>query len=403
MTRRTGIGLGLIVLAAGLCAGPLRAPLLAQTASAQSASVPTFRVDTAWEWPPNLPGGQVVGVVSSVAVDRRDHVWVLHRARQVLPEVRERAAPPVLEFDAEGNFVQGWGGPAPGYDWPDTEHGLFVDHEDNVWITGLNPLERAYTDPTQRTDDMLLKLTRDGALLGQFGGRDRHPLARGGNADTAGVHLATEAVVHPATGEVFVADGYANRRVLVLDARTLAFKRMWGAFGAQPPPELGRDATENRLGMILTDDPDGPDQFNSVHGVKVSNDGLVYVADRNYRRIQVFRLDGTYLTQTFVNPDGADFMTVCTLAFSPDPEQRFIYVGDYGNSHIAVVARQTLETVASFGERGGEPGNFRGLHALAVDSRDSRGNLYTAETQPRPVGSRVQRFIYTGMSAARAR
>ena len=114
----------------------------------------------------------------------------------------------------------------------------------------------------------------------------------------------------------------------------------------------------------------------------------------------MFRLDGTYLTQTFVNPDGADFMTVCALAFSPDPEQRFIYVGDYGNSHIAVVDRQTLETVASFGERGGEPGNFRGLHALAVDSR---GNLYTAETQPRPVGSRVQRFIYTGLSAAPAR
>ena len=361
------------------------------SAAAGSGGVPQYEVDTSWQWPPALPGGEAVGVVTYVAVDRRDHVWVLHRSRQVPAEHRQRAAPPVLEFDANGNFVQAWGGPAEGYDWPDTEHGLYVDHEDNVWITGLNPLEQAYTDPTDRTDDMILKFTSSGEFLGQFGGRDRHPLGQGGNADTDSVHLATEAVVFPETNELFVADGYANRRVLVLDAQTLQFKRMWGAFGNQPLPDLGRDAspTAAAADMDLTADPDGPDIFNSVHALKVSNDGLVYVGDRNHRRIQVFTLDGEYVDQGFVNLDGADNMTACGLDFSPDPQQEFIYVGDYGNGHVHIVRRDTLEVVGSFGDHGPDRGDFRGLHTLAVDSR---GNIWTEETQPRPVGSRVQRF-----------
>ena len=361
------------------------------SAAAGSGGVPQYEVDTSWQWPPALPGGEAVGVVTYVAVDRRDHVWVLHRSRQVSAEHRQRAAPPVLEFDANGNFVQAWGGPAEGYDWPDTEHGLYVDHEDNVWITGLNPLEQAYTDPTDRTDDMILKFTSSGEFLGQFGGRDRHPLGQGGNADTDSVHLATEAVVFPETNELFVADGYANRRVLVLDAQTLQFKRMWGAFGNQPLPDLGRDAspTAAAADMDLTADPDGPDIFNSVHALKVSNDGLVYVGDRNHRRIQVFTLDGEYVDQGFVNLDGADNMTACGLDFSPDPQQEFIYVGDYGNGQVHIVRRDTLEVVGSFGDLGPDRGDFRGLHTLAVDSR---GNIWTAETQPRPVGSRVQRF-----------
>ena len=167
------------------------------------------------------------------------------------------------------------------------EHGLSVDHQDNVWITGLNPLERSYSQPSQRTDDMILKFTNKGKFIAQFGGRDRHPLEAGGNDDKTSVHLATEAVVYPKTDELFVSDGYANRRVLVLDAQTLAFKRMWGAFGVQPPPKLGRGTKR-----VETNDPEGPKVFDSVHGIKVSNDGLVYVGDRNYRRVQVFTLDG---------------------------------------------------------------------------------------------------------------
>ena len=366
-----------------------------QSSNESRARLPRFEVDLSWQWPPKLPNNWVVGVVTWVDVDRHDHVWVLHRPRQVPVEHKDRAAPAVLEFDAAGRFVQGWGGPGEGYEWPDMEHGLSVDHRDRVWITGLNPLERSYAAPTQRTDDMILKFTNKGKFIRQFGGRDRHPLADGGNADTTSVHLATEAVVFPKTNELFVSDGYANRRLLVLDAETLSFKRMWGAFGKQPPPTFGRRLNAPNLGQLASADPKGPEAFNTVHAVKVSNDGLVYVADRNHRRIQVFTLDGKYIDQVFVNAGGKDSMTAGGLAFSADPRQQFIYVGDYGNGHVHIVDRSGLKHIGSFGNQGGEPGNFRGLHTVAVDSK---GNLWTAETQPRPVGSRVQRFIFKGIS-----
>ena len=393
MTRRTrgGIAAVAVVVASAVAAGALGQSTTGQSSKTPRAGVPRFEVDTSWQWPPVLPHNWVVGVVTGVAVDRRNHVWVMHRSRQVPAGQKDRAAPPVLEFDEDRRFVQAWGGPGEGYDWPDMEHGLSVDHQDNVWITGLNPLERSYSAPTQRTDDMVVKFTSKGKFIRQFGGRDRHALAVGGNADTSSVHLACEAVVHPKTNELFVADGYANRRVIVLDANTLAFKRMWGAFGTQPPPALGRGVER-----VKTADPKGPDVFNSVHAVKVSNDGMVYVGDRNYRRVQVFTLDGKYRDQVFVNPSGAAGpMTAGSLAFSPDAGQQFLYVGDYDNGHVHIVNRTTLEVIGSIGRMGAKPGEFRGLHMLATDSR---GNLWTAETQPRPTGSRVQRFVFKGVS-----
>jgi DNA-binding beta-propeller fold protein YncE len=374
-----------------LAFGAVERGIDAQSPGSSSARVPRFEVDRSWQWPPPLPNNWGVGIVTGVAVDRHGHVWVMHRSRQVLPEVKDRAAPPILEFDADGKFLQAWGGPGEGYDWPDTEHGLSVDHRDYVWITGLNPLERSYSAPTQRTDDMILKFTNKGKFIRQFGGRDRHPLKTGGNADTSSVHLACEAVVHPKTNELFVADGYANRRVVVLDADTLTFKRMWGAFGKQPPATLGR-AVER----VKTTDPKGPDVFDSVHAIKVSNDERDYVGDRNYRRVQVFTLDGKYLDQVFVNPDGAAGpFTAGGLAFSPDPQQQFLYVADYDNGHVHIVDRKALKVVGSFSRMGANPGELRGLHTLAVDAK---GNLWTAETQPRPVGSRVQRFLFKGIS-----
>jgi DNA-binding beta-propeller fold protein YncE len=373
----------------------------AQRASGAASGVPRFEVDPSWQWPPKLPNNWVVGIVSFVAVDRHDNLWVLHRPRQVPVEQKDRAAPAVLQFDAAGKFVQAWGGPGPGYDWPDMEHGLSVDHQDNLWITGLSPIEGSYVSkPSQQTDDMIVKFTSKGKFIAQFGGRDRHPLADGGNDDRASVHLATEAVVYPKTNELFVSDGYANRRVLVLDAQTLAFKRMWGAFGVQPPPRLGR-----REPIVPTDDPEGPKVFNSVHGIKVSKDGLIYVGDRNHRRVQVFTPDGKYVAQVVVNREGksppvdgknaANHMTAGSLAFSSDPDQRYLFVGDYGNGHVHIVDRKALRVIGKFGEMSGKPGDFRGLHAIDVDAK---GNLWTAETQPRPVGSRVQRFIFKGVS-----
>ena len=362
--------------------------------TASDARLPRFEADLSWQWPPKLPNNWVVGVVTWVAVDRHDHVWVLHRPRQVPVEISDRAAPPVLEFDAAGRFVQAWGGPAGGYDWGDMEHSLSVDHQDNVWIAFHNPLERSWSAPVQRTDDMLLKFTSKGKFIRQFGGRDRHALGVGGNTDTTSVHLATEAAVYPETNEVFVADGYGNRRVLVLDAETLAFKRMWGAFGTQPPPTLGRGAEAN-ANVVTTTDPKGPEHFNSVHAVKLSHDGLVYVGDRSNRRVQVFTVEGTYVNQVFVNPTAKAFRTASGLAFSTDPQQQFLYVADYENGQLHIVDRKALKPVGSFGTLGTKPGEFLGLHTIAVDSK---GNLWTAETQPKPVGSRVQRLRFKGIS-----
>jgi len=343
-----------------------------------SQGVPTFQVDLSW--PAKLPNGWVMGVPSWVAVDRRDHVWVLHRPRTVPADQQPHAAPPVLEFDQEGKVVRAWGGPADQYDWPDLEHGITVDSRDNVWIGGINPIAGA--EGSQRWDDMLLEFTTAGRFVRQIGGRD----TSAGNRDTKNVKRPADVFVYRKTGEAFVADGYGNTRVLVLDAGTGAFKRMWGAFGkvpldAPPVPPGERRPVPPRL----TEGP-GPDQFDVVHALTVSNDGLVYVADRQNQRIQVFTVDGRYVTQAFINRHGQYPRTASGLAFSPDPEQRFMFVADFDHGQVVIVDRRTLETVGSFGSRGGRPGDFQSLHNLAADSK---GNLYTAEVAP---GARIQKF-----------
>ena len=339
---------------------------------AQDRGVPTFEVDPSW---PTMPNNWVLGQVSSVTVDGRDHVWVLHRPRTVPDDQASNAAPPVLEFDDAGTFVQAWGGDGSGYEWPANEHGIHVDHRGDVWVGG--------NSGQPESDDMLLKFSNQGELLLQVGRRGQSS----GNADTRNLRRPAEAFVHAATDEIFVADGYGNRRVIVLDASTGAFKRMWGAFGNAPLDSPPAD--------VASDEGRGPRQFATVHGIEVSNDGLVYVADRNNSRIQVFTIDGDYRTQGFVNQHAASASTAAGLAFSPDPEQEFMYVADQGNSHIHVVDRATLEVLDSFGGEGDRPGDFQALHHIASDSN---GNLYTAEAQR---GRRVQKFVFKGMTPAR--
>src|SRR5262245_57011354 len=195
----------------------------AQRGTAQTM-MPTFEVDAMW---PRLPNNWVLGQVPGIAVDRRDHVWILHRPRTVADDLKGRAAPPVLEFDENGKFVAAWGGPGAGFDWPDSEHGIFVDYKDNVWIGGSSPTS---TSLTRRSDDMLLKFSTSGMFRLQIGGPDKS----GGNADTRSVNKPADAFVYAKTNELYVADGYGNRRVIVFDADTGAFKRMWGAFGNAP-------------------------------------------------------------------------------------------------------------------------------------------------------------------------
>jgi DNA-binding beta-propeller fold protein YncE len=382
----------LSVLAAGLVLSqaPLGREVQAQGAA---ASVPTFEVDAAW---PKLPNNWVIGDPSSIAVDKHDNVWILHRPRTIPADKKDHAAPPVLEFDASGKFVQAWGGPGDGFDWPDTEHGIYVDSKDVVWIGGNNPV--AQLRLTQRSDDMLLKFTTKGKLIKQFGGRDKS----GGNKDTVNPKEPADIVVNPKTNEAYIADGYGNRRVWVIDADTGAFKRMWGAFAnapldpppPPPAPPAGATPPAGAAAPPRVVDGDGPPQFGIVHAIRLSNDGLVYVADRGNSRVQVFTEAGKYVNQVFINRTAPSPTTAAGLALSPDPQQRFLYVSDFGNGHIVVVERKTLKVLTQFGERGKEPGNFQNAHHMAADSK---GNLYTAEVNP---GSRVQKMVFKGMKPA---
>ncbi|HLX72287.1 MAG TPA: hypothetical protein VKV04_21930 [Verrucomicrobiae bacterium] len=386
------------LVAVALCAG-----IIVRHAAAQNSGgvkYPVFEVDTSF---PQLPNNWVVGNVSKVVVDRHDNVWFIQRPRN--PQIKvpdgKAAAPPVLEFDSAGKFLQAWGGPGTGYDWPDTEHNIFVDYKDNVWISGSSPNNSKTVD----SDDMVLKFTNTGKFLKELGGRS----VSNGNKDTKSVNKPGDLFVSPKTNELYAADGYGNRRVIVFDADTLAFKRMWGAFGKPvedvpgsggrgtgggPALAPGQRAAEAGSGprAIDTEGP-GDDNYALVHCVLISNDDIVYVCDRPNRRIQVFSPDGKYITQMFVNRAGPSSSSVSGVAFSPDMDQQFLYIADYGNSHVVVADRKKLEVLYQFGKRSAAPGDFQGIHHLAIDSK---GNLYAAEVAP---GARIQRFAFKGMSS----
>jgi len=360
----------------------------AQPKPAAERMIPKFRVDPHW---PKIPHGWTLGQVSGVACDAEDHIWVLQRPRTV--HTGQKPAPPVLEFDQAGNYIQGWGGPGQGYDWPAQEHGIFVDSKGYVWINGSG------------NDDQVLKFTEAGKFVLQIG----HGGQAKSNQNTQGFWKPTALFVYPKTNEVFVADGYGNKRIIVFDADTGAYKRMWGAFGNVPmdnsavdgsrtaqAPEVDRIPARN----LPASDP-GPAQFDTVHDVKISNDGLVYVADRGGKRVQVYTIEGKYLQQTFIDrwceaPGGSNNYcgngeTAASVAFSADAGQRFLYVASRSPERVWVLDRKTLEPLTSFGRPGVAPGEFYVIHEMATDSN---GNLYTAEVED---GRRVQKFVFEGV------
>jgi DNA-binding beta-propeller fold protein YncE len=355
------------------------------SAFAQSPPVvqaPLFEVDPFWPKP--LPNHWVLGSTIGLSVDAQDHVWILHRPESVEDNLKAAAldppvgdccipAPPVLEFDQEGNLVSYWGGPGDGYEWPQSNHGITVDHQNNVWI-GANGND----------DSHILKFTNTGSFIFQLGKKGTH----NGSNDLENFWRVAKIVIDPGANEAYIADGYGNRRIIVIDAATGEYKRHWGAYGNTP------DDVE-----VPAYDPDAPpsEHFNTVHCAELSRDGFVYVCDRVNDRIQVFRKDGSFVREVFLDKHTLRSGSVWDMTLSKDPEQTWLYVADGVNEKIRILRRDTLEVLTEFGDGGRQPGQFFGVHNLDTDSS---GNLYTTETY---TGARVQRFIYKGVGAVPAR
>jgi hypothetical protein len=362
-----------------LCALLVLALCLDDNARAQSSKrPPEFKVDPTW---PTIPNNWVLGEVTSISVDRHDNIWVLHVPQSVPEAQRANAAPPVLEFDSKGKLLKSWGGPQNGAQWLGREHGIFVDANDFVWIGGRAGWPRATTPGV--SDDMIMKFTTAGKLVMQIGMSG----ASTGNLDTANVHQATDVFVDTKAREVYAADGYGNKRVIVFDSETGKFKRMWGAFGSAPPATFGPNLPTPQPQTT----PDGPPEFGLPHAIKVSSDGIVYVADRINNRIQMFTRDGKFLKQVRVTNEGSDVVPVpAGFAFSPDAKQQFLYVVDSGPMRVVIFDRQTMTQIGVVGSKGKDAGQFDIVHHMAADSK---GNLYTAEIVN---NRRAQKFVLMG-------
>lgn len=341
-------------------------------------AVPHFEVDPFWPQP--LPNHWLLGRTIGVAVDARDHIYIVHRDTDNMFMSQElgldlgraeccTAAPPILEFDQAGNLINAWGGPVEGaaYEWPESNHGIEVAPNGDVWIGGNGS-----------TDSHILVFTRDGSYVRTIGEPGNLPDSNATNHFSRVAEIAMD----PNSNEMYIADGYGNRRVAVVDAATGAFKRYWGAYGNRPDDDADNTYTP---GAPL------PQQFRPpVHCAEPANDGLIYVCDRGADRIQVFRPDGTFVKEGLVAPATLSGST-WDIAFSRDSEQEFIYLADGSNMKVHILDRETLEVLYTFGDGGRQPGLFFGTHSIVTDSD---GNLYTTETYE---GKRVQKFIYRGL------
>ncbi len=277
-------------------------------------------------------------------------------------------APPILEFDPEGNLVNAWGGPGDGFTWPASNHGIAVAPNGNVWIGGNGG-----------GDAHVLVFTGDGQFVAEYGIPGSEPDSN----STEFFGQVAEIEIDGEANEVYLADGYRHKRVAVIDLNTGAFKRYWGAYGNRPEDVRVDYAPGDR-----------PQQFRGpVHCAIPSNDGLVYVCDRGSDRIQVFREDGTYVREVYIAPETLAQGSTWDIDFSNDPEQKYIYLADGQNFKIYVIDRESLEVLISFGGGGRQPGQFYAPHSIATDSQN---NLYTTETYE---GKRIQKFVFKGMKS----
>ena len=348
-------------------------------AAQSNTKAPQFAVDPFWPKP--LPDKWILGQVAGIAVDGKDNVWIIHRASTLVddekgaqktpPETRCCIAPPpVLQFSPDGKLLKSWGGPGAGYEWPKTEHGIHVDKEGNVWVAGNG-----------NDDHQILKFTPGGKFLMQIGKAG----STGGSNSKTQLGRPAHMVTDDAAGELYVADGYLNRRVVVFDVKTGAYKRHWGAYGTKEP-------TDEKLPpykpVAVTDL--SKSFSNPVHCVRLSRDNQVYLCDRANNRIQVFNKDGTFVKEFQLDAETLQNGSVWDLVLSNDAAQRYIFVADGANMAVSTLDRQTGKRLGMFGRPGRMAGEFKWIHNMAIDSK---GNLYTAEVG---FGRRAQKFKRTG-------
>ena len=410
---RRGVGcLAILVLSGGLSGW-------SQVVSTQGRG-PQYRVQALWPRPFDNHSW-VLGSITGVTVDAQNHVWVVHRGGDSL-EANEKgmmtsppsssvccmAAPFVLEFDQAGKLVSSWGGPGGGYQWPQSPGGVTVDSKGNVWIAaaGLEPPPtapargrgdavvgeapapgpaRGRGAPVGPADAHVLKFSRDGKFLLQIG----VPGKMDGPDSRTTLNRPSAVAFDAPANEVFVADT-GNRRIVVFDADTGAYKRHWFAYGekaagAAPGPYSPSDAPAR--------------SFRDVTCVEIARDGSVYVCDRSSNRIQVFQKDGTFVREAVVSKTtlGAtvtgQFGVVSShgsawdIAFSSDAQQRYVFVANGHDKKVHVLQRDTLAQVGSFGAGGRYPGQFLAVGSIASDAQ---GNVYTGEQHH---GKRVQKFV----------
>lgn len=372
----------------------LSPPVLGQAASAQAPHIgegglPQFEKDSVW---PKVPSKWKMGFGSAVAIDANDHVWILSRPHTLPSNQANSAAPPVMEFDNAGNFIQGWGGQSgPGYQWPSNEHAITVDYKGFVWIMGNADGSR--NNPANLpNDNQILKFTKDGKFVMAIGksgqtGSNSTEVLRGGS----GLR------VYSKTNELFVSDGYGNSRVMVYDADTGKFKRMWGAYGNKPLDLAARPPRSKLSENPWVSVAEVLQQFGSpVHDVDVSSDGLVYVSDRGNKRVQVFTPEGKFVAEQFVGLDSKYPLQARSTAFSPD--QRFLYVG--GTPSVFILNRKTLEVLGSFTV--GSAQDHPPGHQIAADHK---GNLYVVQAELTGAdgssgGTGAYKFAFKGYSPA---
>jgi DNA-binding beta-propeller fold protein YncE len=342
--------------------------------SAQNA--PAFKVDPSW--PQEMPNHWLMGAVTGVFVDAKQHVWVTHLPETLTEEELYeeqkppmgtccKAAPPVLEFDQQGKLVQGWGqGSMTDFsNWPRDPHGIFVDHQDNVWVGSYNR-------------HRVMKFTRDGKLLMTIGQYEK----TNGSADTTLLGGPSGIWVDPQTNEAYISDGYRNRRVIVFDGATGKYLRHWGAYGNVPDDTERFDPKTMVNGAL-------PKQFSTPHGITGSKDGKIYVADRRGNRIQVFDHQGKFLSEKVIAPATLSSGSAFVPVLSPDAQQQWLYVADGTNHKVWILRRADLSIAGEFGRGGRQVGQMLRPHGMSIDSQ---GNLYVGEAS---TGRRVQKFSPT--------